>query len=177
MKKFKNNPRALSVAFICLLAAGTAAGFARQQFSAQRAAASGLPEVKVMLTGAVARAGESVPLDKAGEVRPGEILDWRITSANEGDGAARQYKTVGQIPRGTSFVAGSASAEYDAVVTYSIDNGKNFSSRPTVEEKQADGTVKQVSAPASAYTQVRYEWSDPLAAGKTLAAAYKVRVR
>ena len=176
MKLFKTNPRALPVALICLLAAGTAAGFARQQLSAQRASA-GLPEVKVMLTGAVARAGESVPLDKAGEVRAGDILDWRITSANEGDGAARQYKTVGQIPRGTSFVAGSASAEYDAVVTYSIDHGKTFSPRPTVEEKQADGTVKQTPAPASAYTQVRYEWSDPLAAGKTLAASYKVRVK
>ena len=176
MKRLKNNPRALAVALICLLAAGSAAGFARQQFSAQRAA-KGLPEVKVMLTGAVARAGESVPLEKAGEVRPGEILDWRITSANEGDAAARQYKTVGQIPQGTSFVAGSASAEYDAVVTYSIDNGKSFSAQPTVEEKQADGSVKQVPAPASSYTQVRYEWNDPLAAGKSLAASYKVRVR
>lgn len=176
MKKLKNNPRALLIALICLLAAGSAAGFARRQFSAQRAV-SGLPEVKVMLSGTVARAGESVPLDKAGEVHPGEILDWRITSANEGDGAARQYKTVGQIPRGTSFVAGSASAEYDALVTYSIDNGKSFSPKPTIEEKAADGTVKQVPAPASSYTQVRYEWSDPLAAGKALAASYKVRVR
>lgn len=176
MKKFKNNPRVFSFALICLLAAGSAAGFARQQFSAQRAAA-GLPEIKVTLTGAVARAGESVPLEKAGDVSAGEILDWRITSANEGDGAARQYKTVGQIPRGTSFVAGSATAEYDAAVTYSIDNGKSFSAQPTVEEKQADGTVKQVPAPASAYTQVRYEWNDPLAAGKTLVSSYKVRVR
>ena len=175
MKKFRNNPRALLVALVCLLAAGSAAGFARQQLSAQRSA--GLPEIKVMLSGAVARAGESVPLDKAGEVRPGEILDWRITSANEGDAAARQYRTVGQIPQGTSFVAGSASAEYGAVVTYSIDNGKNFSPQPTVEEKAADGTVKRVPAPASAYTQVRYEWSDPLAAGKSIAASYKVRVR
>lgn len=176
MKKFKNNPRALVVALACLLAAGTtAAGFARQQLSAR--SASALPEIKVTLTGAVARAGESVPLDKAGAVHPGEILDWQITSANEGDGAARQYQTVGLIPQGTSFVAGSATAEYGALVTYSIDHGKSFSPQPTIEEKQADGSVKRSPAPASAYTQVRYEWSDPLAAGRTLAASYKVRVR
>jgi uncharacterized repeat protein (TIGR01451 family) len=175
MKKFKNNPRALTAALICLVAAATAAaGVARQQLAPR---AQGLPEIKVMLSGSVARAGESVALDKAGAVHPGEILDWRITSANEGDGAARQYKTVGQIPHGTSFVAGSASAEYGAAVTYSIDGGKTFAAVPTVEEKQPDGTTKRVPAPASAYTQVRYEWSDPLAAGSTLAASYKVRVK
>ena len=176
MKKFTNNPRALTVALVCLLAAATtAAGFARQQLAARRSAA--LPEIKITLAGAVARGDESVPLEKAGAVHPGEVLDWVITSANEGDGAAREYKTVGQIPRGTSFVAGSATAEYGAAVTYSIDNGKTFSAQPTVEEKQPDGSVKQVPAPASAYTQVRYEWSDPLAAGSKLAASYKVRVR
>jgi hypothetical protein len=46
-----------------------------------------------------------------------------------------------------------------------------------IEEKQADGTVKQVPAPVSMYTQVRYEWSDPLASGGKVQAAYKVRVK
>jgi uncharacterized repeat protein (TIGR01451 family) len=110
-------------------------------------------------------------------VYPGEVLDWTITSANEGGAPARQYKTIGQIPQGTSFVAGSAVAEYDASVSYSIDGGKTFASQPTVEEKQPDGTTKRVPAPSSMYTQVRYEWSDPLAAGSTLSAAYKVRVK
>ncbi|HEY9283551.1 MAG TPA: hypothetical protein VIP46_08860, partial [Pyrinomonadaceae bacterium] len=138
---------------------------------------SGRPEIRVALAGAVARGEERVALDKAGVVHPGEVLDWTITSANEGDGAAREYRTVGQIPAGTSLVAGSATAEYDAAVTYSIDNGKTFSARPVVEERQPDGTVKAVPAPVSMYTQVRYEWAEPLAAGKTLAASYKVRVK
>jgi hypothetical protein len=68
-------------------------------------------------------------------------------------------------------------AEYGAAVSYSIDGGKNFAAQPTIEEKQADGTTKRVAAPASLYTQVRYEWSDPLAAGSTLSASYKVRVK
>jgi hypothetical protein len=46
-----------------------------------------------------------------------------------------------------------------------------------VEEKQADGSVKQVPAPVSMYTQVRYEWSDALAGGGKLNASYKVRVK
>ena len=177
MKKLNRKSRVLAAAALCVLVAGTAGAFARQQLAARRAASGGRPEIRVALTGAVARADERVPLDKAGVVRPGEVLDWTITSVNEGDGAAREYRTVGQIPRGTSLVAGSVTAEYDAAVTYSIDNGKTFSAQPVVEERQPDGTVRATPAPVSMYTQVRYEWSEPFAAGKTLAASYKVRVK
>jgi len=145
--------------------------------AARSAAPSGRPEIRVELDGTVARADESVPLDKAGAVHPGEVLDWTITSVNEGDGAAREYRTVGQIPKGTSLVAGSAAAGQNASVTYSIDGGKSFSAQPLVEERQPDGTVKMVPAPVSTYTQVRYEWAEPFAAGRTLAASYKVRVK
>jgi hypothetical protein len=62
-------------------------------------------------------------------------------------------------------------------VTYSIDNGKTYSAAPTIQERQADGSVKQVPAPVAMYTQVRYEWSDPLAANAKNSTTYKVRVR
>lgn len=175
MKTLKKKMTAPIVVALCLLLVGTAGAFAQRQMSARKSA--GQPEVKVKLAGSLKRNDESLALDKVSAVHPGEILDWTITSANEGDGAARQYKTIGQIPQGTSFIAGSAVAEYNASVSYSIDGGKNFAAQPTIEEKQADGTTKSVPAPASMYTQVRYEWSDPLAAGSTLSASYKVRVR
>jgi hypothetical protein len=174
MKTLKTKSRVIVIAALALLALSTAAAFAQKQLAAR---SGGHPEVKVVLTGSVARANETVALDKAGAVHPGEVLDWKIVSANDGDGAAREYKTVAHIPAGTSLIAGSATAEYGAQVTYSIDNGKSFAAQPTIEEKQADGTVKQVPAPVSLYTQVRYEWSDPLAAGSTLSASYKVRVK
>ena len=172
-KKTMDAPVALA---LCLLLVGTAAAFAQRQIASARKSA-GQPEVKVKLAGSLKRNDESLTLDKVSAVYPGEILDWTITSANEGGAPARQYRTIGQIPQGTSFVAGSATAEYDASVSYSIDGGKNFAAQPTIEEKQADGTTKRIPAPASMYTQVRYEWSDPLAAGSTLSASYKVRVK
>ena len=176
MKQLKKKLTAPVVAALCLLFVGTAAAaFAQRQLAARTSA--GQPEVKVKLSGSLKREDKQVSLDKAGEVHPGEVLDWTITSANEGDAPARQYKTIGQIPRGTSFVAGSAVAEYGAAVSYSIDGGKHYASQPVIEEKQADGTKKTVPAPVSMYTQVRYEWSDPLAAGSTLSASYKVRVK
>jgi uncharacterized repeat protein (TIGR01451 family) len=176
MKTLKKKMNAPVVAALCLLLVGTAAAFAQRQIASARKSA-GQPEVKVKLAGSLKRNDESLTLDKVSAVYPGEVLDWTIMSANEGDAPARQYKTIGQIPQGTAFVAGSAVAEYNASVSYSIDGGKNFDAQPTIEEKQPDGTTKRTPAPASMYTQVRYEWSDPLAAGSTLSASYKVRVK
>jgi uncharacterized repeat protein (TIGR01451 family) len=109
-------------------------------------------------------------------VNPGEVLDWTMTSENGGTAPALNYKAVGHIPRGTEFVSGSAKADGAAAV-YSIDGGKSYSPQPTIEQKQADGSVKRVPAPISMYTDIRYEWADPLAQGGKLSASYKVRVK
>ncbi|MCA1594466.1 MAG: hypothetical protein LC754_17935 [Acidobacteria bacterium] len=174
MTKLKKKLGVLPLLALCLVTVGGAAVFAQKQFAP---AQHGRPEVKVMLSGAVEREGAQVALDKVAAVQPGEILNWNITSLNEGTAAAREYKTVGHVPAGTQFVAGSAQAENGSNVTYSIDGGKTYSTQPIVEEKQADGSVRQIPAPVSMYTEVRYEWSDALAAGGKLSASYKVRVK
>jgi uncharacterized repeat protein (TIGR01451 family) len=175
MTKLKKNFRALPLAALCLLVLGGAAALAQRQFSS--VAAGARPEVKVALSGAIERDRKMIPLEKAETVNPGEVLDWTIISENEGTGPAHDYKAIGQIPRGTVLVAGSTTADGTASVVYSIDNGKTFSAQPMIEEKQPDGSLKQVPAPLSMYTQVRYEWADPLASGGKLQASYKVRVK
>jgi uncharacterized repeat protein (TIGR01451 family) len=175
MMKLKSKARVLVLAALCLVALSGAGVFAQHQLArAERSR----PEVKGLLAGAVGRSGgELVAVEKAATVNPGEILHWTITSQNEGNAPAREYKAVGQIPSGTALIAGSATADGGATVVYSIDNGKTYSATPQVEEKQPDGSVKLVPAPASMYTQVRYEWADPLNEGSRLNASYKVRVK
>jgi uncharacterized repeat protein (TIGR01451 family) len=160
------------LALVAVVLVGGAA-FAQRQLKS----AGGRPEVKVELMGSVERAGQRLSLEKVENVKPGEVLDWQIVSSNDGTAEARDYKAVGHIPEGTTFVAGSAAGESGSSVTYSIDGGKTYSTQPVVEERQADGSVKKVAAPVSMYTEVRYEWSDSLAAGGKLSASYKVRVR
>jgi uncharacterized repeat protein (TIGR01451 family) len=174
MTKLKKNLRALPLAALCLIVLGGAAALAQRQL---KSAVVGRPEVKVILSGSVLREEKRLPLEKAESVNPGEVLDWTITSENDGNAPANDYKTVGQIPKGTVLVVGSTTSDGSASVVYSIDNGKTFSAQPTIEEKQADGTVKIVPAPVSMYTQLRYEWADPLASGGKLQASYKVRVK
>lgn len=175
MTKLKKNFRALPLAGLCLLLLGGAAALAQRQF--RSVAAGTRPDVKVSLSGAIEREQKRLPIEKAESVNPGEVLDWTITSENNGTAPAHDYKAVGQIPKGTVLVAGSTTSDGSANVTYSIDNGKTFSAQPTIEEKQVDGSTRQVPAPVSMYTQLRYEWADPLASGGKLQASYKVRVK
>lgn len=174
MTKLKKKFRTLPFVAVCMLVLGCAAALAQRQFTSIE---GGRPEVKVSLSGLVERNKEAIPVGKAAAVNPGETINWTITSENDGNAPAREYKTVGQIPKGTTFVAGSATAEGSTTVVYSIDNGQTYSVQPMVEEKQADGSTKPAPAPPSMYTQVRYEWADPLAVNSKLSATYKVRVK
>ena len=174
MLKLRRKLGLVPLVVLAVAALGGAAAFAQRQLASPAAAR---PAIKVTLAGSVERAGQRLALERVEHVRPGETLDWQIVSANEGGAAARDYKAVGHIPQGTTFVAGSAQAEAGSVVTYSIDGGKTFSTQPIVTEPQPDGTVKTRPAPVSMYTEVRYEWSDALAAGGKLSASYKVRVK
>jgi len=172
MLKSKERLSALLMAVLTLMVAG-AAGFAQRHFLLASAVR---PEVKVQLTGAVQRDSKLIQLDKSIVVNPGEILEWTINAENSGNAAALEYKTVGHVPRGTEFVPGSAKAD-GAKTVFSIDGGKSYSPQPTIEEKQADGSIKRVPAPVSMYTEIRYEWTEPFAQGGKLSASYRVRVK
>jgi uncharacterized repeat protein (TIGR01451 family) len=174
MSKTKMKLGSIGLATLTLLALGGAAGLAQRHLMIASAAR---PEVKIQLSGTVERDKDLVPVEKAQLVKQGEILDWTIKSENAGNGAALEYKAVGRIPAGTIFVAGSAKAEASAKVAYSIDGGKTYSDNPMVDEQQLDGSVRKVAAPVSLYTNVRYEWADPLAPGGHVSASYKVRVK
>ena len=172
MLKSKKKFAAMTLATLSLLVLGAGA-FAQKHFMLSSALR---PEVKMQLSGSVERDSARVPLEKSTVVNPGEILDWTMTSENSGNAPALDYKTIGHIPRGTEFVAGSAKAD-GAKTVFSIDGGKSFSPQPMIEEKQADGSTKRVPAPTSMYTEIRYEWADPFAQGGKLSASYKVRVK
>jgi uncharacterized repeat protein (TIGR01451 family) len=173
MRTIKKYASTLPVVALCVLVLGSAVAFSQKKFMMMR---TSRPSVKVTLVGMVERDDTRVPVEKVALVKSGETLDWTITSVNEGNAPANDYKAIGKIPAGTQFVAGSANAEGSVAISFSIDNGKSFSSAPTVNEKQADGTIKKVPAPVSMYDQIRYAWSAPLNEGDKLNASYKVRL-
>jgi uncharacterized repeat protein (TIGR01451 family) len=184
--------RALAVAFITVLVGGAAAyaGGVNQLArvlaatesraavtSAAAAQTTGRPLVKVVLSGTVERGEQKVSVEKTGPVKPGEVVSFTLDSANEGASAAHDYRSIGKIPSGTVFVEGSAHGDGSSQVSYSIDGGRTYAAQPMIEERQADGTTKMVPAPVTMYTQVRFQWAAPLAAGNKVSASYQVRVK
>ena len=83
MIKSKKKITAVIVATFFLLTLGVV-GLAQRHFMVL----APRPEVKVELSAAVERDSKLVPLEKAAVVKPGEILDWTITSENSGNAAA-----------------------------------------------------------------------------------------
>ncbi len=151
--------------------------FAAQNEKVGRALNILRPDIKVLISGTVERGSQTLSVEKVEAVKAGEILDWKISSVNEGNASAQNYRVVGQIPKGTVFVADSARSEANGQISYSIDGGKTFSAQPLIEEKQADGSVKRVPAPAAMFTQLRFDFANELAVKSEVNAAYRVRVK
>jgi len=136
---------------------------------------AGRPDVRLELHGAVRRGDQLLSVEKANSVGHGELIDWTIEASNVGDGAANGVVVGAQVPSGTEFVGGSASAP-GARILYSINQGRDFSERPLIEKKDDKGQIVMVPAPSSLYTNVRFEWSGKLDADARLSGTYQVEV-
>lgn len=176
MKGLKNKYLTTKL-LLAIFALSGLAVFAANNQTVSRALNIARPDVKIQISGSVQRDDKTVLLDNSGAVKAGETLDWNISSVNEGTGDAQNYRVVGQVAKGTVFVAGTAKGEESPQITYSIDSGKTFSAQPMIDETQPDGSIKKVAAPVSMYTQVMFEWTKPLASQSHFNAAYRVRVK
>ncbi len=120
-----------------------------------------------------ARATRLVPADA---VSPGDVIEYVLTYANQGDAPAKDANIDDAIPKGTTYVANSATGE-GAEVTFSADGGKTFAPpvKLTYEFRQPSGAVeKRVATPAE-YTHVRWTLKQvpPGATGKV---SFRVKV-
>jgi len=136
------------------------------------------PLVNVTLSGSVARAGQSLSLEQAGGVNPGEVISWHIAVANRGNADANSINVVGDIDDGTAFVPGSAAGDGVVSVQYSLEHpheNQTFSERPMVRET-VGSVVKERPATPQEFKAVRLTFAH-VAAGQTLSASYRTRVR
>lgn len=118
------------------------------------------------------------PLQGNVTVQPGDVIRYTVTGANNGSRPANNLVVTQPIPRQTAYILNSSSTiNSTATVTYSIDNGKTFVAKPTVQVKLTDGKVETRPAPAEAYTHVRWKFTNAIAAKSQVAAAYQVRVK
>jgi uncharacterized repeat protein (TIGR01451 family) len=116
------------------------------------------------------------PLKGSVTVQPGNVLRYTVASMNAGDKPAKNLVVTQPVPKQTSYVLTSAQAN-GAALTFSIDGGKSFVEKPMVKVKLADGKEELRPAPATAYTHIRWDYSNSLAPLATVKATYEVAVK
>jgi uncharacterized repeat protein (TIGR01451 family) len=115
------------------------------------------------------------PLQGQSAVKPGDVLQYTLKGNNKGDKPIKNLILNQPIPKQMVYVLKSTKASNDAKITYSIDNGRKFVEKPTIEVTRK-GKVEIEPAPATAYTHIRIEV--PSVAGKaTVSATYETQVR
>jgi uncharacterized repeat protein (TIGR01451 family) len=117
-------------------------------------------------------------LANGASVSTGDVVRFTVTGANQGDRPAKNLTVVQPIATGFSYVANSATAKgAKSEVAFSIDNGKTFSAQPTVAVKLANGQVESKPAPVSAYSQVRWTFTEAVAPKAQTVTSYQVAAR
>jgi uncharacterized repeat protein (TIGR01451 family) len=132
------------------------------------------PDIKLNLI-AERRNGDSWQGGNLNDARPGDVLRYSLKGKNQGNRAATNFSLTQPVPKGTVFVAKSATG--NAQVLYSIDGGKNYSAQPMIQVKRADGTMESRPAPTESYTHVRWKFQNSIEPGADTVVSYQVRVR
>ena len=129
--------------------------------------------VTVQLTAnRVTKAQGRESLVPAEQARPGETLEYRAVYRNDGAAEARNLAATLPIPRGTTYVAGSASP---ARVEASLD-GNRFAAVPlTRVVRGADGRDVVREVPVSEYRALRWPLGS-LASRQSRAVTARVRI-
>ena len=162
------SPSALSSLCVLVLSLAASAAFAKPKIELAITQAKEVVEVK-----GATRTVKMVPVKEA---TPGDVLEYTLAFTNSGDEPAKDAVIDDPIPKGASFLPGTATSE-GAEVLFSADGGKTFASttKVTYETRLATGqTDKRVASPGD-YTHIRWivKTIPPGATGKV---AFRVRV-
>jgi uncharacterized repeat protein (TIGR01451 family) len=115
--------------------------------------------------------------DKA-TVQPGDIVRWTINIKNEGSGAAEKLILPQPLPKGMTYMLNSANVSAGkGTITYSIDGGKTYVAKPTIQVKLPDGKVETRPAPAERYTHIRWALDQAIAPKQAVSVSYQAQVR
>jgi len=108
---------------------------------------------------------------------PGDVIRYTIAYRNGGKTEARDATIVDPVPKGTTYIPGSAAGE-GAEITFSLD-GKSFQAPPQLKYRvrQPDGSEAELLASPDMYTHIRWTLLKPVPSGGTGTVSFKVKVR
>ena len=114
----------------------------------------------------------------ANEVRPQDVIEYRLTYANNGGAAVHNISITDPVPAGVQYVAKTARNEKVHRVEFSIDSGKTFHAWPVkVTKKSADGKETTVDATPDMVTHIRWTLTGDLKPESEITFSYRAKVK
>lgn len=110
-------------------------------------------------------------------VQRGDVIRYIVRGKNNSDRFVKYLVVTQPIPKQTTYILNSVTNKNsEPKITYSIDNGKSFVEKPTVQVKLANG-IKTRSAPAALYTHLRWNYRELIGPATVVSATFQVKVR
>lgn len=145
---------------------------------AQQAPAKPAPQALVITASNLTAQADSArgAKRKDGNARPADVIRYRLVFTNVTGKPIRDVVLSNPLPGEMRFVGGSNRASAaTARAEFSIDGGKSFSARPTVEVVENGRKVVKPADPEQ-YTNVRWTVGDWVQPGATVTAEYQTRL-
>jgi uncharacterized repeat protein (TIGR01451 family) len=125
----------------------------------------------------VGERGEEIYLP-ADEARPQDVIEYRLTYANNGGAVVHKVSITDPVPAGVQYVEKTARTPRAGSVRFSVDNGKTFHAWPVqVKKVAADGRESWIDATPDMITHIRWTLSGELKPEDEIALSYRARVK
>ena len=115
-----------------------------------------------------------LPADKAS---PRDIIEYRLTYANNGEEALRNVRVTDPIPTGVEYVSSSATRPHTGGVEFSIDEGKTYKPWPIRFKQIRDGKEVWVEATQDMITHIRWTLGSELEPDTEITFTYRAIVK
>jgi uncharacterized repeat protein (TIGR01451 family) len=112
-------------------------------------------------------------------VIPGDVLRYTISAENFSDHPVKNLTIKQPIPKAMVYVLKSATINGNTgtKIAYSIDGGHTFVENPTVKVTLPSGKVETRPAPATAYTNISWNFGTSVLPKTTIKGTYQLQVR
>lgn len=118
---------------------------------------------------------ELVPAENA---RPNDVIEYRITYRNDGEGPLQNIFITDPIPRGTEYIVRTATEPSGAAVAFSIDGGKSYQSWPIkIVRENEDGQEIEAEATPDMVTHIRWVITDMFEPESAVTVSYRTTVK
>lgn len=114
----------------------------------------------------------------ADEARPQDVIEYRLTYANNGGAAVRNMSITDPVPTGVQYVGQTAKNPEAGAVQFSVDAGRTFHAWPVkVKKVGADGRERWIDATPDMITHIRWTLSGDLQPASAVTLSYRAEVK